>query len=530
MFALSTLACLLTLLAPPAQPAGRLLAVGWDNPTPAQYRAHVAEFAALPFDGAAIAPTRATDKSKSDDATFAFCADHWQWSEFASALVDLKNARASRPLRSYLMIDANPGNVDWFDDAGWKEIVDHWRLLARLAKQSELAGLCYDSEAYTPPYQQFAYLAQAGHAQHSFADYCAQARLRGRQVMRAVAAEYPRITIYTLSLLAPLTNVFDRPDRLTDNGNGLAPAFVDGWLDELPPTATIVEGDENAYTFNRQATFDHEYVQLRCQLPTFVSPENRAKLRNQYRISHGIYLDAFLNPRGAAWFIDRGVNLPADRLATVVGWSLAASDGDTWIYGEQGRWWASGRAEYPLWDAKMPRCSRALRYALDPTAAAVASLADHDADLHIDKPSFVDGPGAWWSWQPDTSHGKLDLDQGAAHIAGCREGCWVQAVNVKAGAHIALSARVRTLGAGTPSLLVEWQDEKEHACDEELNTTIAAPVGERKGEWLSVVGAVVVPDNAHRLVVLLTARDQGDAGQTWFDDVRTVAMLDPNVE
>jgi hypothetical protein len=36
---------------------------------------------------------------------------------------------------NFLIFGANPGYVDWFDDAGWREIREHCRLLARLAHE-----------------------------------------------------------------------------------------------------------------------------------------------------------------------------------------------------------------------------------------------------------------------------------------------------------------------------------------------------------------------------------------------------------
>ena len=99
-------------------------------------------------------------------------------------------------------MNAQPGSVDWFDDAGWKVIVDHWRTVAWVAKQGGLKGMLFDGEPYTPPYRQFDYAAQENRNKHTFTEYYNKARQRGREVMNAVSGEYPDITIMTYFLLS----------------------------------------------------------------------------------------------------------------------------------------------------------------------------------------------------------------------------------------------------------------------------------------------------------------------------------------
>jgi hypothetical protein len=69
-------------------------------------------------------------------------------------MADLKAARSDKLTDNFLIFGANPGNVDWLDDAGWREIRQHCRLLARLAHEGGLRGLLFDPEPYTEPYKQ----------------------------------------------------------------------------------------------------------------------------------------------------------------------------------------------------------------------------------------------------------------------------------------------------------------------------------------------------------------------------------------
>lgn len=271
----------------------KLIATGWDHPTPAQFRRHIAAFERWPFQGAVIAPTRTGPDGKEVGSSFAFGRDHWDEAAFAASTADLQAAKRARGGDYFLLINANPGDVDWFDDDGWAQVVDHWRLLARVARQGGLKGLLYDAEPYAPPHAQFSYARQEGRDRHSFAEYAARARDRGRDVMRAVVAEYPNITILAYRLISdlpmPAPGQPDALSMLEGHVYGLCPAFLDGWLDAAPPSVVIVEGNENAYRYNSVAEFDHAYVTLTTRAPRLLSPENRAKYRAQVQISHGIY-------------------------------------------------------------------------------------------------------------------------------------------------------------------------------------------------------------------------------------------------
>ena len=173
------------------------------------------------------------------------------WTSFATC-------KFTRFTDNFITIGANPGNIDWFDDEGWQRIVEHWRIAAWLAKQSGLKGLLFDPEPYTPPHSQFNYAAQPGRKQHGFNEYAAKARQRGRQVMRAVAEEYPEITIFCYFMNSVSATAAGRADprpALAAQGYGLYPAMIDGWLDAAPPTVVLVDGCESAYLYNSRQQF-----------------------------------------------------------------------------------------------------------------------------------------------------------------------------------------------------------------------------------------------------------------------------------
>src|SRR5512137_2481968 len=222
---------LLLALAAVASAHPPIIVTGWDSPSPAQYRQHLAEFERWGvFDGTTIRPTRRAANGRDADSRFTFSHEPWKWEEFAGALADLRAAKPTTCRETFLMLYANPGDVDWFDDAGWREVVNHWRLLARLAKQGGLRGLLYDAEPYVKPHSQFRYGAQPQAATHTFAEYRAKVRERGREVMRALAGEFPDATIFTYRLFSDLLPLLDSGDlnrALEPDTYGLQPSFVD---------------------------------------------------------------------------------------------------------------------------------------------------------------------------------------------------------------------------------------------------------------------------------------------------------------
>ncbi len=517
----------------------KLIATGWDNPTPSRFRRDLAEFERWPFQGTVIAPTRTGPDGGEIGSAFAFSREHWEESAFARAIADLQAVQPTRATSNFLMIIAFPGDVDWFDDAGWKEIVDHWRLLARVARQGKLKGLLYDAEPYAEPFAQFHYGAQAERDKHSFAEYEVKARERGREVMRAVAEEFPEITILAYRLISDLPmpepggpNV---SPLLESHVYGLCPAFLDGWLDVMPPTVRIFDGNENAYRYNSVAEFDHAYVRITTRAPLLLAPENREKFRAQVGVGHGIYLDAHANPPSSPWYIDPMGGTRTARLEANAAAALRACDGYVWIYGEKGRWWPPASADSPWWPEKLPGADAALLRAVDPDTAARKRLAASKPEENLSRnadfsQATANGPiEQWWSWQHEKSHGQFDRDPDThkARIRNVTEGCFGQSMPVHPGAAYAVSARTRTEGQGQSAIRVRWKNDKGAWTDEIRDVSMLPQEPADAEGWRVIRGIARVPETAAELVVLLGVHGQRDETDVaWFDQV-IVVPLDP---
>lgn len=517
----------------PQATASRIIATGWDSPTPARFRAELAEFEKWGcFDGATIAPTRKLSDGRAVDCRRAFSLEHWEWAEFSEVVNDLREARPTIATKNFLFVYANPGDVDWFDDAGWREIVDHWCLIARLAREGGLCGVLYDAEPYTKPHSQFLYSAQPGVKDHTFAEYCAKARERGREVMNAVAAEFPDITIMTYRLFCDLLPALDSGDAMAaiePSVYSLQPAFIDGWCDVMPATVRIVEGDEDAYLFNSAEEFYRAFARLKLGAPAFVSPENREKLRTQYYVGHGIYLDAHVNPPTSRWYIDRLGGTSAQRLTENVASALKASDGFIWIYGEKAKWWPGGNPDFPVWPERLKGADEALRrarYPIDTAREALTLAQPEDNALRNGdfKQLTTDGnPEDWWTWQDERSHGHTVVDQEAACLTGVANGVFGQNITVKPDESYAVRCRIRSVGRGFSCLSIGWKtpEGKWTAHDSRRNF---APIGDTDSNgWREALGIVRVPSGVGEMVFMLSVRGQiTEDDRAWFDDCQTI--------
>ncbi len=530
----------------------KLIATGWDKPTAARLRENLELMEQRPFDGVMIEIEGRVDAKKTCRMRAAFSHERWQREWFADSVTDLKACKFKRFTDNFVTVGANPGNVDWFDDEGWRQIVDHWRMAAWLVRQTKLKGILFDPEPYAPPHAQFRYGAQPRRDQHTFAEYCAKARERGAEVMHAVAEECPDITVfcYFMNIVnATATGLADPRPVLASSSYGLYPAFVDGWFDAIPATLTIVDGCEMGYRYNSEREYLEAALKIKGDCQEVVAPENRAQYRAQVQASFGIYLDAYWNPPTSPWFIDGKGGSRVARLGANVATAMRVADEYVWVYGEKFRWWPTpnGGVKKETWTEALPGCEDALRFARDPVefarakmvAAKPANLA-RNGDFGSDKASAIDGkevkwrensaPAGWSTWQTKDSHGQFTWDRemgaagkGSACATGVTDGCFIQSCVAKPGERYAVLAGRKLQGRGDARIRVRWQTEQGKWTAEEQDRMFVAK-GPR-GEWCEIFGVVTVPEAAGRLVVLLGVGGQSSADDVaWFDGVQIMRL------
>ena len=528
----------------------KLIATGWDHADSQTLLDNLEQMETRPFDGVVIYLTGRTAEDKPCQLHRGFVNQKWQHQWFQSCVNQLKRCKFKRFTDNFILFGANPGDVDWFDDKGWQNIVEHWRIAGWIAKQSGFKGILFDPEPYTGPYAQFRYDAQPQHQQHSFDDYYAKARQRGRKMMEAMVEEYPDITIFCYfmnSVNAAATGHTDARSTLAAMGYGLYPAMIDGWLDVAPATVTFVDGCESAYLYNSRQQFLEATVLIKGACQELVSPENRAKYHSQVQVSFGVYLDAYWNPTGP-WYID-GLGGPrVERLRANVKTALQTADQYVWVYGEKFRWWPTTNKSVreQTWPEALPGCEQILYFARDPTGYARSQIAEanqtgklvnltRNGDFSSQTFKSNDGteqkwqegssPVGWHTWQQETSHGTFmwsrqqgTKDSGAAKAANVANGCFIQEHIVRKGERYALRAVRRLKGEGNAWVRIRWKT-SEGMWTAETNDKLI-PCEEPSNDWKEMFGVVEVPENAGKLVILLGASGQRSIEDiVWYDDV-----------
>ncbi len=533
----------------------KLIATGWDMADSVRVRANLAQMEQRPFDGVVLRLEGRIDKTKRCLVRAAFVNKKWERAWFQHCVDNLRACTFQRFTDNFVLIGANPGNVDWFDDAGWAEIADHWRIAAWLAKQGGCRGLLFDPEPYTPPHAQFRYDAQPQCHQHTFDEYHEKARQRGRQVMQAVAAEYPDITIYSYFLNIVCKAATGRADPrrvLRTLGYGLLPAFIDGWLDAAPPAATFVDGCEMAYLFSDEKQYLEAAVAIKGACQDLVSPENRATYRAQVQVSYGIYLDAYWNPKDSEWgrwYVPGEQEPRVDSLRKNITAALNCADEYVWVYGEKFRWWPTPnrRVREKTWPEALPGIERILGFARDSIAHARRELARRTKEGTLSNvarngdfgsatatsntgapENWREGraPAGWHTWQAGDSKGTFTWDReagaagkGSAKAAGVANGCFIQSHKATPGEVYVVRAVRRLEGRGDAWVRIRWQT-AEGRWTAEIQDVMVYTDGSGD-HWAELLGVAEVPETAGRLVILLGAGGQLSAADAaWFDDVQ----------
>lgn len=558
---LAASACAAT--ASPASDGSKLIATGWDQPDQAQLLRFGDAMNGLPFSGAVVSIT-VTVPGEGGGRTFrpfrqTFSADAWERAWFEPVAKDLA-AFAARPGRAltdnFLLVNANPGDVDWFDDAGWAQVTDHFRHAGYLVRAGRLKGIAFDAEPYEKPHAAFRYASQPGRLGHTFAEYAAKARERGRAAMDAMLSETDDFTMLTYFLASYVRGPLAAPDphaALESADFGLYIAFVDGWLDALPPTVRIIDGVESAYSYNSDAAFAEDASMVKTRAYRLFSPENREKFRRCVGVGFGLYMDAYVNPAGDTWFID-GLGGPrVDRLLANASSALGHSDGYVWVYGESHRWWPK-QGPWSAWDRALPGASTALALAANPGAAAWAGLprARSLGSNLVRQGDFAtnacrepsSGADAWSTWQASDSTGEFAWDPdvgcgapGSLRMSGMVSGAWSQRIDL-AGAGLApgaaggrsvlLAARIKAEGRGSPTLILGWKDAQGRWMPAQLRTNLfpddRLPAAPREG-WKTASGWATIPAGAAWAVVMPAISNQlAPTDRAWFDDVEVYAM------
>ena len=255
-------------------PAVKLIEYGWDSPSPEFVRTHIGEMERRPFDGVIV--------RLPDGGGDVFQPARWNAETLALQLPILRDIKWQSFDSNFLAMYAT-SSMDWYDDGDWRAVTEHAAFMARAAREARCRGVMFDPEPYGP--SPWSYSSQSRASVHTFADYEAVVRRRGREFMRALQHEYPGLELLTLHSYSHLLRAGAIP------GWGLLPAFLNGMLEEADSNTRIVDGHEDSYFFDRPGAFARAAVEGKQGALPYVSSELKDKYLRQVQIAQPVYLD-----------------------------------------------------------------------------------------------------------------------------------------------------------------------------------------------------------------------------------------------
>jgi hypothetical protein len=255
--------------------------------TPSFVREHLAFLESQPFDGLALY-LRAPDLSINVTTTV-MSRDPIPYEKIVDVLKPMAGL-GSRTLVHNFAAVLSLKTPDVFDD--WSVLLQNVAFLARACREAALEGIYFDNENYEVRWAD--YPTGVAHPRKTLAEYQSQARLRGKQVMKAMTTAYPRVTVLTLH--GPYVSEPKAPAPLFPSwhlSNRLLGPFFAGFLEGAGAEARIVDGGE-LYHLRTAEEFRRSYDWRKNELPSdavdcaYLPKEVRARW-GRVELAFGVY-------------------------------------------------------------------------------------------------------------------------------------------------------------------------------------------------------------------------------------------------
>ena len=314
----------------------KLIEFGWDEPGTSFLRSHLAELESMPFDGCVFHADAKTAKGTSTSFTWhAWGRRRFTPDELKPARDDLALIGKSRFRHNFLRFNMTPADFDWFDDHA--AVMNNARLAAQLARAGGCTGILLDTEQYQGKLFDFSKLREV--KRHTWDEYAAETRRRGRELMTAFQSEFPNLTVFVTfghSLLWKQTGGGKKP--LAECRYGLLVPFLDGIIDEAKGRTRVVDGHEMSYGYRDADAFAQAYRTIKEHAATLSA--DPARYRRVVSAGFGLWLDYDWRKKG--WDttdLEKNYFSPS-RFQTSLLTALEHSDEFVWIYTEKPRWWS----------------------------------------------------------------------------------------------------------------------------------------------------------------------------------------------
>jgi hypothetical protein len=329
--------------APPAR-RKKLIAWGWDTAYPAKIQMNVRKVEALPFDGIVVTHFKAR-AARGGEAMFewrAFGRERFERRQLAETIDTLRGIAFERFTDNFLRFNAQPGDIDWFDD--FAPVFHNARLWADIARETRMKGWLFDAEDYSG--RLFTYSKQKHAGSRSFAVYADQARARGRGLIAAVQEAYPDITILFALAHSYVNRTRNARARLHEIDYGLLPAFISGMIEGAGPRVKLIDGQEQAYGYLTAADYAAGRRAVTEGALALVPDELRGAYRRTMQVGAAVWANYQLAvPVTTSEYWPPHYMKPAERLRLFeqnVYHALQTADEYAWLYSEQMSWWEEG--------------------------------------------------------------------------------------------------------------------------------------------------------------------------------------------
>ncbi|MDO8587920.1 MAG: hypothetical protein Q7T82_12900 [Armatimonadota bacterium] len=304
--------------------------IQWGDSGPLTYiRDNIREMEKMPFDGLIL-------NLQSNNGAVLSCWNVFvptplKAEDYSKDIEALKATKFKKFTDNLLVVDITPGRMDWFDD-NFKTAAANAGVMAKIARECRMKGFMFDVEQYEG--QIFDYKAQPQKDQHTFAEYQAKARERGREFMRAVNAEFPNIRILMTFSYEVAYGSLPEGGDLSTMPYGLWPSMIDGMLDVAADKTIIYDGFEYSYGLKTEA--EYKGAQGFMMVMGHMKTGNVKEYDKHYRSSFGIWTD-----NGRHWdSVDFTKNyFSPEEFGTALHSALKYSDGYVWVYSEASKWW-----------------------------------------------------------------------------------------------------------------------------------------------------------------------------------------------
>jgi hypothetical protein len=260
---------------------------GGPLPTPSFVRSNFAFLESRPFDGMVIYLQNSF--ATIDASREVMSNTPVSFETIDSMLSPLQGLKFSQLKKNFAYI-VGTTPPDFFDD--WSVPIQNFAHLAHALKDAGLKGVFFDNEQYFDLWAAY----PGDHPEFTLEQHQDQARLRGRQVMEAMVAEFPKIAV--LSLHGPYVSEPAAPAELgfpviVDDNLLMGPFFA-GFHEGRGIQALNVDGGE-LYSLRTTQEFDDSRAWRRIDFPSdavhcaFLTPELRSEWTSSISLSFAVY-------------------------------------------------------------------------------------------------------------------------------------------------------------------------------------------------------------------------------------------------